>query len=79
MSSEMTPEESKRLHLDWCGQCRTCKHWNSPVDRPVTGGFPCVNKASPLYAQETTSDGYCEKWDSFDEPRKDEIKGASGE
>jgi len=62
----VTPEESKRLHLDWWGQCRTCKHWNSTNDRPNMGRFSCFAKESELYLQRTSSSGHCPKWDSFD-------------
>jgi len=26
----MNYEESKRIHLDWWGKCRTCRWWAGP-------------------------------------------------
>jgi len=63
----MTPEESKRLHLDWWGKCRTCKHWNSTSDRPNMGRFSCFAEKSELHLHRTSSSGHCPEWDSFDE------------
>jgi hypothetical protein len=71
----ITKEQSKRLHCDWWGQCRTCRHWNgkSNGDGSDRRGNEirwqdgnCENPASPLYQQETTTDGHCRKWDTFD-------------
>jgi len=62
----MTPEESNRLHLDWWGQCRTCKHWQAPEERPNLGSWACGNEKSPLHQNLTQSGGQCEEWESFD-------------
>ena len=65
----VTPEESKRLHLDWWGKCRTCKWWSTPTNptvRPNMDGFTCLAEDSTLHLKSTTSNGYCGEWDSFD-------------
>lgn len=61
--NNVTKEESIRLHYDWWGQCRTCEFWQS-ADRKAPG--LCGNLTSPLYNNETWTEGHCEKWDSFD-------------
>ncbi len=69
--------ESKRLHLDWWGKCRTCRFWDGadkispregrePMVQIRWEPAPCTNPASPLYGQETRTEGHCKKWDSFD-------------
>lgn len=64
----ISKDESKRLHMDWWGKCRTCLFWagtdegNSVRWNPG----PCMNPKSDLYQQETWTEGYCSKWDSFD-------------
>lgn len=67
----MTKEESRRLHMDWWGKCRTCKFWEGTdgfdvVFHPRWNPGLCNNKESLLYNQETWTEGHCEKWDSFD-------------
>ena len=67
MALPMPPEESLRLHTDWWGKCRTCAFWTGDrVERGLATGS-CSSPCSPLARQETTSEGYCSKWDTFDE------------
>ena len=68
----MERAESIRLHLDWWGKCRTCAHWRSQsrlTPWPMYNRGVCLNPQSPFGdgIQETHSDGYCKKWDTFDE------------
>ena len=74
----MDKEISRRLHKDWWGKCRTCRFWGgtdngdgsdtglSTSNAPRWNDGPCLNESSDLFKQETTTDGYCGKWDSFD-------------
>ena len=61
-------EESKRLHMDWWGKCRTCKFWQgTDVGKQIRWNpGQCANPVSELYLQETWTEGHCHKWDSFD-------------
>lgn len=68
-------EQSRRLHADWWGKCRTCRFWQgcdagngsgTPGNQIRWTPGPCTNPASDLYNQETWTDGHCAKWDSFD-------------
>jgi len=61
----MIKEESYRIHLDWWGKCRTCKFWGG-IKESIKDGL-CNNVDSDLFNVETTIDGYCSKWDTFDE------------
>ena len=61
----MNKEESKRIHMDWWGKCRTCAFWQGSDETRMEPGV-CTNQASELHEQETWIDGYCVKWDSFD-------------
>ena len=69
----MNKIEIKRIHFNWWGQCRSCRFWggedglhsnNSIAHRWNPG--PCNNPLSPLFREETWTEGYCEKWDAFD-------------
>ena len=65
----MDKPESIRLHMDWWGKCRTCRHWqgtDGERGEPRWNPGPCTNSESPLFNQETWTEGHCEKWDSFD-------------
>ena len=59
-------EESIRIHLDWWGECLTCRHWTG--DRTQTGNSEgtCASKDSDLGGQVTYQCGRCKWWDSFD-------------
>lgn len=59
----LNSKESYRLHEDWWGKCRTCEFWKSE-DRWEPG--LCQNKKSPMFEQETWTEGHCQNWDSFD-------------
>jgi hypothetical protein len=70
-------EESRRLHLDWGGQCRTCKYWDGDdkiSERPGTTPliqlrwFPskCNNAKSIHHGKMVRSGESCPKWHSFD-------------
>lgn len=61
-------EESKRLHLDWWGKCRTCVFWGGTDENKNLrwNPGPCNNLKSKFYEKITWTEGYCEKWDSFD-------------
>jgi len=72
---KVTPEESKWLHTDWWGQCRTCKHWSGQrgrrlhlvgeeIYRDRVG--TCYSNDSPFYLRHVRRNGYCSEWDSFD-------------
>ena len=56
---------SVRLHYDWWKQCRTCLFWIGSDQTRMEPGI-CYNPQSPLYKEETWTEGSCEKWDSFD-------------
>lgn len=66
-------EESIRLHMDWWGKCRTCRHWTG-TDKIIENGRShprwnpgtCNNDRSVLFGKETWTEGHCERWDSFD-------------
>jgi len=73
----MEHAESKRIHLDWWGKCRTCRHWAGPrrdVAKAARDAFyqnthdypRCTNEQSPLYWKLVGGGGHCEEWDSFD-------------
>lgn len=61
-------EESKQLHMDWWGKCRTCKFWNGADSGKHRRWLPALyeNPESDLHGQETWTEGHCSKWDSFD-------------
>ena len=63
--ARMDKAESRRLHLDWWEKCRTCNHWGSSL-RGNSELAHCLMKQSPLYGNQTASNGHCPKWDSFD-------------
>jgi hypothetical protein len=66
MMAEAVPHaESVRYHLDWWGQCRTCRFWGGPRAKAAESG-PCLNRASDLFEKPTTTSGECAQWDSFD-------------
>lgn len=71
----ISKEESKRLHMDWWGKCRTCRHWagtdqgdgsGSYMNNPRWNPGICTNSKSELFELETWTDGHCPRWDSFD-------------
>jgi len=66
--------EDVRIHIDWWGKCRTCKHWDGNRWEDFWG--KCLNENSPLFCirrttdkgivpSACTSEGYCEKWDTY--------------
>ena len=61
-------EESRRLHLDWWGKCRTCLFWQGTDNGNHVrwNNALCNNPDSELYKKETWTEGHCSKWDSFD-------------
>ena len=71
----MNKEQSKLIHMDWWGKCRTCRFWQGTDVGNGDGTMsnqvrwkdgPCSNPSSDLYIQETSIEGHCSKWDSFD-------------
>ena len=64
MIAEIDPKESYRIHEDWWGRCRTCIQWTGGRENLNDG--QCICKKSKLYLQETSTEGYCPEWDSFD-------------
>jgi hypothetical protein len=71
----MDKEESKRLHMDWWGKCRTCRFWQGTDAGNGDGSVgnqirwnpgQCSNPSSDLYGQETWTEGHCNQWDTFD-------------
>lgn len=82
----MNKELSVLLHTEWWEKCRTCKYWNG-ADVGNGGNTindhvrwlpaKCENPASPMYGQETWTEGYCPKWDSFDVETALEVLEAS--
>ena len=65
----MDKDESKRIHLDWWGKCRTCRHWQGTDESSQLLRWNpglCDNPASDLFKQETWTEGHCNKWDTFD-------------
>lgn len=77
----MEKEESRRLHLDWHGKCRTCKFWqgtdelneNKEVIRHRWKSGPCINPESPFYQLNLFTEGYCQEWSSFDPEVENEL------
>ncbi len=73
MSRETDEELSQRIHLDWWGQCRTCRFWTGDR-RDAAGRGLCANPSSPNFSTEpsagdpvmTGPSGECLKWDSYD-------------
>jgi hypothetical protein len=61
----MDKQESRRIHEDWWGKCRTCAFWQGSDLRRMVPGL-CTNPISNLHGQITWTEGYCPKWDSFD-------------
>lgn len=61
----MDIEESTRVHLDWWGQCRTCKNWSTEDGRMMIEG-ECRCDKSSFYGLETWRDGRCGYWETFD-------------
>jgi len=69
--------ESRRLHLDWYGLCRTCANWGDKVGAWKRGSldvYVCGCSESELSGQHTTSSGLCPKWESFDPEVESELK-----
>ena len=66
--TNISDEESRRLHTDWFGNCRTCKFWNGEDNGKHIrwNPSPCTNHRSPLYGTETWTEGNCQEWVSFD-------------
>jgi len=68
----MDKEESIRIHSDWWGKCRSCRFWQGtdnntgPIKHLRWNPGLCTQPDSPLFEQETWTEGHCEKWDSFD-------------
>jgi len=64
----MDIEESRRIHQDWWGNCRTCRFWSG--DCVKIGAGVCTNERSPVNQgfrlRTTQSGGKCDDWDSFD-------------
>lgn len=63
-----TPKElSKRIHLDWWGYCRSCHFWktNDPERFDITN-TKCGNINSPMFDENTWTEGKCDYWDSYD-------------
>lgn len=58
-------EESRRLHQDWWGKCRTCLYWKGTDESRMAAGV-CDNPKSDMHGKETWTDGHCRKWDSYD-------------
>lgn len=69
ISLPISREESIRIHEDWWGKCRSCRFWHGSDEPPrhvKWNPAPCTNPDSPLFQQETWTEGHCRKWDSFD-------------
>jgi hypothetical protein len=70
----MDKEQSKLIHMDWWGKCRSCRFWggsdknNGPRGDIIYRWNPglCTNEKSDMYQRETWTEGHCPKWDSFD-------------
>lgn len=64
--------EAVRLHEDWFGQCRTCKHWQAErrealsVKQRGSHDGVCGCEASPGFEKRTGTEDRCEEWDSYD-------------
>jgi hypothetical protein len=70
----MDHDESKRIHQDYWGQCRTCRWWGG--DRASGMEGRCTSPRSELSGSLTQRNGYCEnEWDSFDVDVALEIMG----
>ena len=70
---ELGSQESRRLHMDWWGKCRTCRFWNGADQifgdnkkRLRLMPAKCENPRSTMHGEEVWSDGHCPQWDSFD-------------
>ncbi len=63
--TQISKEESRRLHIDWWGKCRTCRFWASTDPRRMEPA-QCTNPRSNMLNQETWTEGHCPQWDSFD-------------
>ena len=61
---ETLKELSIRIHYDWSNKCRTCKFWTG--DRREVMNGVCENDKSDLYTLQTTTDGHCKEWDTYD-------------
>lgn len=61
---ETENELSVRIHYDWLNKCRTCKHWLG--DRAETHKGKCGSLSSEFNGQETSTDGHCPEWDTYD-------------
>lgn len=65
MKKVETPKElSVRIHYDWLNKCRTCSFWTGNRDKMANG--VCSNEKSDLHNLETTTNGHCKEWDSYD-------------
>lgn len=71
---QISKKESRRLLIDWWGKCWTCKHWAGDMSGTddiaqyaVLRMAPCTNPESALHAEVTSTGGYCEKWDPWDD------------
>lgn len=64
----MDIEESRRIHLDWWGKCRTCRWYPGNREERSTHPDPprCVNEMSPFWFEGVRWSGHCGEWDSFD-------------
>lgn len=71
----MDKEQSKLIHIEWWGKCRSCRFWGGTDAGDGSGSLrnqarwnpgPCTNEASDMYQKETWTEGHCSKWDSFD-------------
>lgn len=64
---ETEKEISVRIHYDWWGKCRTCKHWQgNRVDPKTLSDGTCQSGKSQLSQQQTTWNGHCNMWDTYD-------------
>lgn len=57
---------SQHLHIEYWGECLTCRFWTGLRHSAVQQSARCTSADSPLANQLTKSYGYCPKWDSFD-------------
>lgn len=68
---QISKTESRRLHLDWWGKCRTCLHWTGDMSNigVISAGAvlrhgTCTSERSSLYGEETSTDGHCPEWNT---------------
>jgi hypothetical protein len=64
------------------GNCRTCSYWTGDIAgkglHAPTESTVCDNAQSPLHGEMTTTCGYCQKWDSWDQETALEVLGTDG-